>query len=274
MKNKKILFIICFILLIVLIIFSKSLAPKKLTEEEEKLLKLDNIHLEISYFHKSYTNRYLNYKEKNPNLSNLQIIKNVNMNLDKDWYFSTPAQNLYTKEILVNKYYHLEKDYVPNNLEFIDTLYASSGMRLVKEAKDAFEKLAYDASLGGLTIIAMSSYRSYDYQKKLYNQYVEKDGVEKADTYSARPGYSEHQTGLAVDIYNKKEDYNNFQNTEEYEWMQKHAHEYGFILRFPKGKEKETGYQFEAWHYRYVGVDIATNIKKQNITLEEYIACK
>ena len=99
---------------------------------------------------------------------------------------------------------------------------------------------------------------------------VTTDGKEKADTYSARPGHSEHQTGLAVDVYNGNDDYNNFENTKEYKWMQKNAHKYGFILRYPKHKEKETTYQYESWHYRYVGEKIATYIKEHNISFEEY----
>lgn len=147
-------------------------------------------------------------------------------------------------------------------------------MKLVDVAKEAFEDMAKDAKKEDLTIVAMSSYRSYDYQVDLYNRYAKKDGTEAADTYSGRPGHSEHQTGLAVDVYNEEKDYTNFEKTDEYEWMIKHAHEYGFILRFPKDKEKETGYHFESWHYRYVGQEIAKYIKEHNISFEEYYATK
>ena len=145
-------------------------------------------------------------------------------------------------------------------------------MKLVKVAKEAFEELSEDALKEDMNIIAMSSYRSYEYQVNLYNNYVKKDGKEAADTYSARPGFSEHQTGLAIDVYNKKEPYTNFEQTNEFKWMQDNAYKYGFILRFPKEKENETGYQYESWHYRYVGKEIAKIIHKDNITLEEYIA--
>ena len=125
-----------------------------------------------------------------------------------------------------------------------------------------------------LNIIAMSAYRSYQYQVTLYNNYVKQDGKEEADAYSARPGYSEHQTGLATDVYNQKETYTNFEKTEEFKWMQENAYKFGFILRFPKGKEEETGYQYESWHYRYVGKEAAKYIKENNITFEEYYATK
>jgi len=197
------------------------------------------------------------------------------MNLDYDFYENTePSKYLNTEKVLVNKHYYLDSNYIPENLENIDTNYSREGMKLVNYAKEAFETLSKNAKKENMNIIAMSSYRSYDYQTNLYNRYVIEDGKEAADTYSGRPGHSEHQTGLAVDVYNLKETYTNFENTKEFNWMQEHAHEYGFILRFPKDKENETGYQYESWHYRYVGKDIAKYIHKNNITLEEYYATK
>ena len=108
----------------------------------------------------------------------------------------------------------------------------------------------------------------------LYDNYVATDGKEAADTYSARAGYSEHQTGLAVDIYNKVLPYTSFEETEEFTWMQENAYKYGFILRFPKDKTNITGYQYESWHYRYVGKEVAKEIHENNLTLEEYLAKK
>ena len=147
-------------------------------------------------------------------------------------------------------------------------------MQLVKEAKEAFETLSENAKKEGMNVIAMSSYRSYDYQVNLYNNYVAQDGKEAANKYSARPGYSEHQTGLAVDVYNLDLPYTSFEETEEFTWMQENAYKYGFILRFPKDKVDITGYQYESWHYRYVGKKVAKEIKDNNLTLEEYIAKK
>ena len=116
-----------------------------------------------------------------------------------------------------------------------------------------------------------SGFRSYEYQTQLYQNYVNKDGKEAADTYSARPGYSEHQTGLAFDILNGAGGLlgENPQDEKAIEWLHSHAHEYGFIVRFQEGKEAITGYQAEAWHLRYVG-DIAEKIYTSNLTLEEY----
>ena len=252
----------------------KQVVAKKInTNKDTKLKKLDNIDKEIDYFNMNYLDRYVLYKDDNTEMPNKQIIKNVNMNLDQEPYkYTLKAKNLNTQKILVNKYYYLEKDYIPENLETISNRYALSNMKMVKEAKVAFEEMASNAKKENLNIIAMSCYRSYEYQINLYNKYVKVDGREKADTYSGRPGHSEHQTGLAVDVYNGKENYTNFEKTKEFEWMKKHAYEYGFILRFPKDKETETGYVYESWHYRYVGKEIATYIKEHNISFEEYYA--
>ena len=245
----------------------------ELSPKEKKLLELDNIHKEIDYFNDGYINRYITYKENNPNLKIKQIIKNVNMNLDLTHYEDKiPARNQNNKLILVNKYYYLEEDYVPANLEELSNQYALNNMKMVKEAKDAFEEMSKEAKKNGLKIIAMSTYRDYAYQTNLYNNYVKKDGKEAADTYSGRPGFSEHQTGYAVDVYNDDKSYTDFHLTEEFKWMQENAKNYGFILRFPQGKENETGYQYESWHYRYVGLEAATYITEKNITLEEYYA--
>lgn len=251
----------------------KEIENKTLTKKEKKLQKLNNINKKISYFKMENLDRYISYKNKNKDLSDEQIIKNVNMDLDKKQYEDMHETiNLNKINILVNKHNYLKEDYVPENLKSLSSTYALSNMKMVEEAANAFESLSKDASKENYKIIAMSTYRSYEYQVDLYNKYVKSDGKDAADTYSGRPGNSEHQTGLAVDVYNQTETYTNFEKTEEYDWMQENAYKYGFILRFPKGKENETGYEFESWHYRYVGKDIAKYIHKHNITLEEYIA--
>ena len=224
---------------------------------------------------KEYQKRYLEYQKENPNLSVENIVTYVNIGIDKPYYTNTKkAENLNTNLILVNKYNYLTEDYIPENLEPIDIAYARSGMQLVREAKEAFETLSEDAKKEGKNIIAMSSYRSYDYQVNLYDNYVATDGKEAADTYSARAGYSEHQTGLAVDVYNKVLPYTSFEETEEFNWMQENAYKYGFILRFPKDKVNITGYQYESWHYRYVGKEAAKYIHDHDLTLEEYYVKK
>ena len=126
------------------------------------------------------------------------------------------------------------------------------------------------AQKDNIKIRVMSSYRDYLYQIKLYNKYKTEDKEENVDKYSARPGYSEHQTGLCVDIDDTVLPYDSFENSKSYKWMQNNSYKYGFIERYPKGKEDITGYSYEAWHYRYVGKKIAKYIHDYNITFDEY----
>ena len=285
-KKNFAIFITCIIFIIYSIIYGTSVitktlkeskkqntktTEKKQTTEEKKLEKLNNIDKKIDYFNYAYIDRYLEYQKENKELPTTQVITEVNIGLDNPYYTNTkPAKDLNKSYILVNKYNYLKEDYEPKNLETIKLQYARSGMKLVNYAKDAFEKMAKDAENENLKIIAMSTYRDYSYQKNLYNRYAENDGKDTADTYSGRAGFSEHQTGLAVDIYNGTEDYTNFEKTKEFQWMKKNAHKYGFILRFPKDKTKQTGYEYESWHYRYVGIKVATYIKEKNLSYEEY----
>ena len=275
--KRLLILLICILIIICIIIFLPKNNNKSknnnhvLTTEEKNIQKLKK----IPYYKEELKERYLAYQKEHKELSIEDIITQVNIGIDQPYYTNTkPSENLNTNLILVNKYNYLTEDYIPNNLEAIDASYARSGMQLVSEAKDAFETLSKAAKEDGMNIIAMSSYRSYDYQVTLYNNYVETDGKEAADTYSARAGYSEHQTGLAVDVYNLDLPYTSFKETEEFNWMQENAYKYGFILRFPEDKVNITGYQYESWHYRYVGTEAAKYIKENNLTLEEYYVKK
>ena len=145
--------------------------------------------------------------------------------------------------------------------------------KLKKEAYRAFKKMYKDAEEEELYLYISSPYRSYSRQKTLYTNYSNIDGTKEADKYSARPGYSEHQTGLAFDLGTaSNHNINDFASSNEFEWVNKNAYKYGFILRYPYGKTYITGYIYEPWHYRYVGIDVATYIYKNNITFEEYYA--
>lgn len=155
--------------------------------------------------------------------------------------------------LIANKTYSLPPDYAP-------------GVNI--EAEQAFQTMKQAAIKEGLNIYISSSFRSYQYQEKLYNKYVARDGKEKADTYSARPGHSEHQTGLAFDL-NTIDD--SFANTPEAKWVAEHAHEYGFIVRYPADKTEITGFKYEPWHIRYLGVETATKVYQSGLCLEEYL---
>lgn len=267
-KKSLIIFAISLFLIIISILYSLNIV----TNNENKITE-NKIFNKLDYYIKKNDLRYTQYKKNNSKLTIEQIVTHVNIGLDNDYYTNTRhAKNLNTQYILVNKYNFLTEKYIPKNLEKINSQYSLGNMYLVDYAKEAFEKMAQQAKKENLSIIAMSTYRSYKYQVNLYNTYAKKDGKKIADTYSARPGYSEHQTGLAVDVYNGKEPYTNFEVTEEFKWMEKNAYKYGYILRFPKNKTKETGYNYEAWHYRYVGEEIAKYIYNKKISYEEYYA--
>lgn len=170
--------------------------------------------------------------------------------------------------LIVNKTYSVPADYQP-----IDPEEKVTGDRCIqcleKEVMSAFQLMKSDATSVGLNIYIASGYRSYRYQNTLYNNYSAVSGVEGADTYSARPGHSEHQTGLCFDL-NSVDD--SFATTNEGRWIQENAYLYGFIIRYPKGKEEITGYQYESWHLRYVGKELAKELYQDGnwLTLEEY----
>lgn len=172
--------------------------------------------------------------------------------------------------VLVNKNNKLYEGFIPNNLGIINLNYAIGKKLLRSDAKEAFEKLCESAKKLGYDIKAESTYRDYYYQEKLYNNYVKEYGKIYADNCSARPGHSEHQTGLAIDVRGSIGDYNDFENTEEFIWMKNNSYKYGFILRYPRGKEHITGFKYEPWHYRYIGED-AEEVHTKKLTLEEYL---
>ena len=160
------------------------------------------------------------------------------------------------------------KTFIPENPE-VPVTEARSNKSLDKDLMTAFRKMQADATAKGLNIYIASGYRSYDYQVGLYNRYVANDGKAAADTYSSRPGNSEHQTGLCFDL-NSIED--SFQYTSEGKWVNDNCYKYGFCIRFPKGKDAYTGYQYESWHLRYVGTELAEKLYNNGdwISLEEY----
>lgn len=259
--------------IIVLIIFPFKFEKCNNEKGDIKMeLEQNNFSLE-KYYIPSNLERYIIYYEKHKDKSFSDIIKEINCNLDYDFYNGEERSNILDKTLmLVNKHYTLSRDFEGLDLVKVDDKYAYYDKEyfLNKEAYDAFTKMWEDAHLAGCDFGIYSAYRSYDRQVFLYNNYVEIDGREKADTYSARAGSSEHQTGLAIDLKSrtKKTDY--FETTKEYDWLLKNSYKYGFILRYKEDKEYLTGYQFEPWHYRYCGIDCATYIYKNNITFEEY----
>jgi D-alanyl-D-alanine carboxypeptidase len=197
--------------------------------------------------------------------------------LDNDFYKDIKYVYPTNYDFIVNKNNKLSENYVPSDLEQISLEYSCDNKYLRKIAKKNFEEMAKDAKLNGFNIVAVSTYRSYEYQKNLYEKYLLNDPEEIVNTYSARPGHSEHQTGLAIDITSLEHPYINntetsFDKSPEYEWLKNNAHKYGFIIRYPDEKFNITGFKDEENHIRYVGPIVAAKIYNENITLEEYYA--
>lgn len=218
-----------------------------------------------------YYNSLSDYSTEGLNKINY-VITSVNSKVNYPFYENTKETDM-SKEylIIVNKYNYLSENYIPDNLVTISPTYGYQ-LLVEKTTYDAFIKMHDDALNDGVNIFAASPYRSYYTQLDLYNFYVNRDGKNLADTYSARPGHSEHQTGLAIDITTRGGSLGAFEYTNEFKWLKENAYKYGFILRYPEGKEWITGYDYEPWHYRYVGVEAATQIYNENITFEEYYA--
>ena len=200
-----------------------------------------------------------------------KTVTEVNCNLDYNYYENVQETDLAKDNLMiVNKFYYLKNDFEPEDLVTLDDIYnIGTNNKLRKVAAEAFMKMADAAKLDNISLKNASGYRNYEYQETLYNDYVKRDGKEAADTYSARAGYSEHQTGLATDI-NQINDA--FENTDAFKWLSENAYKYGFILRYPKDKENLTGYKYEPWHYRYVGTSVAKQIYEEDLTFEEYYA--
>lgn len=184
-------------------------------------------------------------------------------------------------EVLVNKKYALPKQYVPEDLVEPNVPFIFEEKlekrKLRKEAAEALEVLFAAAEEDGILLAGVSGYRSYNTQKGLYNWYVNRDGREAADRYSARPGHSEHSTGLAMDISGidgKCAATDCFGDTPEAAWLAENVYDYGFIIRYPEGKEHITGYKYEPWHLRFVGVEVSREIRELGLTLEEYTALR
>ena len=202
----------------------------------------------------------IKYKVKDSS-GNVSVKKRKVIIKEKDVSVSKEKPNIEVKNgityvdgiIVVNKTYSLPKDYDP---------------KVNKDALKALKLMQADAKALGLDLSLISGYRSYNTQEKLYNKYVKKDGEEVANTYSAKPGHSEHQTGLAFDIGSVDR---SFANTSEAKWIEENAHLYGFIVRYPDGKTDITGYIYEPWHVRYLGKETAKKVYESGLTLEEYL---
>ncbi len=218
---------------------------------------------------------YLDYAEKEKDKSLTEIVEKINTKTNEEYYTDTTPTDISKKELmLVNKYNYLDNTYTPENLVSVgmDYAYGELGSQKVTEdTYNAFLNMWRASHEAGYYLMVNSSYRTYEKQEAVYNEY-KKQGTDYADSIAARPGYSEHQTGYSLDIFEKGYSSANFKDSDSYKWLLENAHKYGFILRYPEDKVSITGYNFESWHFRYVGIEAATYIYENHITFDEYYA--
>ena len=238
----------------------------------------------INNIEKDNTNESINNSNESINNSNEVLLSKLDKeilqyeDMESDYkeleYLEGILNNQYF--VLINKDNKLDKSYVPSNLKkseakFLD--YAQDN-NLENATADAAKKMFDAAAQDGISLIGVSGYRSYSVQKGLYETRIEKNGEEKTRAYTAEPGASEHQSGLAIDIlcdeYQTLDE--GFEDTDAFRWLTENCYKYGFILRYLKGKEDITGYNYEPWHFRYIGnEEVAKDIMNRGLVFEEYI---
>lgn len=242
-------------------------------DKDDKIISL----LEQKYFLEKNLEDYKEYINKNNETDYAKVISIVNVHANHKWY----QLELNTNEDLgmlmnVNKFYALSETYTPENLKNIGLTYAydeEGENKLIDYAYDKFLELWQAANDQGFYLMVTSSYRDYESQKEIYDYRVSNWGERKADETAARPGHSEHQTGLVIDMTSKTEPLaDSFTDSEAYKWLKENAYKYGFIERYPEGKTYLTGYSPESWHWRYVGLEAAKTMHDEDITFDEYYA--
>lgn len=249
-------------------------------EEQESLLEKDYIKVLVplykeKYFRKDKLEGYLKYYNENKRIPVSEIVTRINTHTNVDFYDEILDADLSKKElVLVNKYYKLESDYEPDDITLISSQYSYSGKYISESIIDDIENLIDASKESGFKLIVSAGYRSYKDQESIYDNYKINNGIREADEFVSRPGHSDYQTGLSLDIEPYAKIVDNVNENEEYKWLIDNMHKYGFIQRFPEGKESITGFKYSPWHLRYVGVDAATYIHNNNITLEEYYGYK
>lgn len=219
------------------------------------------------YFLWSRFERYMALADQEPSTSGRSLVERINTDRDMAFYTQIRPALGEGLTVLVNKYYALPNDFEPQPL----VQATSCGQPILQQAAaQAYDALCAAVKAQGLDLGSSSAYRSYARQQQLYAAYVASDGQAAADTYSARPGHSEHQTGLAIDLNAGDGSIGLFATTATYRWVSANSWQYGFILRYPQDKTSITGYIFEPWHYRYVGIETATILHELNVTYDEY----
>lgn len=224
----------------------------------------------LSYAKLKYYDRYVKYSSETGEDEETTVLF-VNLSMDTDDYVNPVKTSAFSIDMLVNKHYKLDEDFVPDDLVEFDQEYCNDEVQEGnREAVVAFKNMYEAAKKEGLGLVINSSYRSYQDQENICNTFKDLYGEGYVTKYVALPGFSEHQTGLAFDIGSTSSKV--FAESKEYEWMKENAYKYGFILRFTKSNAYITGFRSEPWHYRYVGKKIAKYIYENDISFEEYYA--
>lgn len=254
-----------------------SSVPAITSENATETTESDDFYKDSVLYKPENIDRYINYKMKYPDYTYEEVITFVNIGIDMDHYSQITSITDYDNlNVLVNKYRRLPAEYKPELVKLSSFLCYSDGSGNVKEhylreeAASAFEAMHAEAAKSNLSIVAYGTYRSYETQKTIW-EYAVNSGrtIEDVDSKNARAGHSEHQTGLAIDAMINTYDVT---QTGEFKWYSANAYKFGFIIRYPEGKEAITGYSYEPWHLRFVGVDIATDMHDNysSLTYDEY----
>ena len=251
-------------------------------EKKNYILKIDynsdikNI-LSEKYFIWENLDNYITYHSENEDKSFTDVIAIVNVKANNNWYDEDVIKetDISLKEkMLVNKFNYLPEGYDDDlDISNIKNWYAYGNCQILTEVYDEYISMYNAAKEDGMDLVINSGFRTNKEQTELYKDMDKTRGREYADKYAARPGFSEHETGLALDIFTP--DYattSTFENSEEYEWLINNSYKYGFILRYPKDKEYLTGYAYDSWHFRYVGRDLAKKVYESGLTYDEYYA--
>ena len=252
-----------------------KLDKTKITEliNKEKIDYIQNIVSAKYYLDKNYY-KYLEYYELNKDKSFDDVIAIVNVGATTNWYEDAKkTDTLKGIKMLTNKFNLLPEDYVANDLEYFTREYTFEDVSAKKEVYDAFLNMATAAKTDGIHLMITSGYRTYEEQKETFDSLAMTYGTLYAERQAARPGASEHETGLALDILSLDSQYiESFHTSKAYKWLIKNAVNYGFILRYPEGKEYITGFEPESWHYRYLGKELAKKVEDSGLTYDEYYA--
>ena len=252
-----------------------SLSKKQIKDVIERQKK-DSVLLSLineKYFLKKNLDAYKEYYKSNTETSFQDVVAIINVGANEDWYYkSKEADTTKDELILVNKFHLLKEDYTVDDVVNFEGKYSYGEVSASKKTHDAFVKMADAARKDDISLIVTSGYRSYARQDEIYKEIRNVNGKIYADGFAARAGASEHETGLALDVFTYSATTDNFESTNAYKWLDTNAQNYGFILRYPKDKKYLTGYTPESWHFRYVGVETAKKVKSLGITYDEYYA--